>query len=975
MEILRFPYRLAVTGLMVIMALVCLIYVDHARADESNDNDTVLFSDDFSGDLSNWSDLIGNWSTDQGELYGQGGAEYHIDGAIYAGDTSWTDYSLQAKVIFINRSAQLILRSNGHWQNEYILEFWENGYFNSNSYQVVKYKDGISYDLSGGVVPSRVLITNPCIIKVMASGNRLFIFVNDQFMAEIDDPDPLSSGRIGLGLKYNDEVRFDDVVVETLPSIMILPGQQASYGAPGQVISYSFELQNFSGQTDSFSLETLPGNSWMTTPISDVVGPIPDDQGVTFTVDVEIPADAQAGQSDQATIMASSILSPGVYTGTAVINTSAPSDQLAYVTQSNNMLAVIDQKFHTIIGTVDIEAMGCLGASRARLMPSGTMLYLLCSTSSNLLVLHVPEMTVAYSLVFPTGTASDIIFRSDERYALISFSNWTMLQVLDIQAQELTTNIPLEGEDQISNLETSPSGSVFYASGGMGQGKIYVIDPQTFSIVSIIVHGSYIVDVVASPDGKWIYADEFSMGGILIIDATTLEIVGEIGDYELTGMALSPDGSTIYAGQGDGGTVSVYDIATRTKEKSIYIGGSVSELDMNCTGSEIYIGASNPRVSVFNTSTDDLEEIIPTAGISYGIATCPQYYSPFAASMQVHQPSAPPRGQLNYSIIATNLITDVIQNVLITDTLPISLTYLDGSLAASSGSASYHDGVITWSGAITPGESVEVGFTAMVSAAAKIGSKITNQASFEAEGVVLQRSTTIQVVNYRAYIACAHKACLPTFIDDFSDANSGWSVSAGETYSLGYVNGEYRMTVNPGWIAWTFQDFGSYDFAAEIDTRAASSLSGAAGIMFGVNDYGFYLFEVSDGRFSLWRVYAPDYWYWTPLIDWTTSPAVHPGNQVNRLKVVRQGDRITLYANGILIGSVDDGSYQSTWLGMAVESYDHYFDARFDNFAFYSGACIGGKSLILSTDRPSFAGANAIQSGSDYSLTEGRHDR
>ena len=94
---------------------------------------------------------------------------------------------------------------------------------------------------------------------------------------------------------------------------------------------------------------------------------------------------------------------------------------------------------------------------------------------------------------------------------------------------------------------------------------------------------------------------------------------------------------------------------------------------------------------------------------------------------------------------------------------------------------------------------------------------------------------------------------------------------------MGYVDGEYRMTVSPGWIAWSLQDFGASDFQVEgVDTRQVSGLDGGAGIMFDVNDYGFYLFEVSDGWYSLWRLYATDYWYWTPLIDWTQSPAVHP---------------------------------------------------------------------------------------------------
>jgi WD40 repeat protein len=972
----RLQYRLATVGLMVTIAIACLLVVNRIQAGEQKADQSVLFSDYFSGGLSQWSDLIGNWSIDQGELYGQGGAEYHIDGAIYAGDTSWTDYSLQAKVIFINGEAQLILRSTGHWQNEYMLDFRESGYWNPTLYQVVKYKDGISYDLSGGVVPSPVFFTNPCIIKVLASGNRLFIFVNDQFMAEIDDPDPLTSGRVGLGMKYNNEIRFDDVLVETLPPILILPEEQGKYSSPGSTVSYSITLQNLTGEEDSFNLDILPGNSWVTTPISNLVGPIPDDQAITFTVDVQIPADAQVGQFDMATVIASSVHSPG-YSDTAVIKTSNPSDELAYVAQSNNTLTVIDQKTRIIVGNINVEAMGCIGPQRLRLTPSNTSLYVMCSGSSSLIALHVPDLSLEYLLDLPEGVPNDIAFRPDEMYAFVSLSGQGFIDVLDIQARAITMAIPLEGVDQISNLDFSPSGNVLYAAGGAGRGKIYLVDPLTFGITSIIDHGTYIADVVSSPDGRSIYASEVSMANINIIDASTLQVIGEIADYDLYGLALSPDGTILYGGNGASGSFGVYDIAARKKIKSVSVGGEVKDLNMNCSGSEIYIGSSTSKISIVDTKLNEVVYTISTPGLlSYGIAVCPQYYSPITAAKMVHQTGAAPGGELDYSITAMSLIADVTRDVMITDTLPISITYLDGSLSASSGSASYQDGTITWSGNITPGIQLEIDFEATLSPDVAIGSIVTNQAEITAQGIKMTRSAELEVGYYRSFIACVSRACLPLFQDNFSNPASGWGTQHGSGYVMGYANGEYYIAVNQGWIAWSLRNFGVSDYRVEVDVRPEASLDGGAGIMFGVSDYGFYMFEVSDSWYSLWRVdIAGNYWYWTPLIDWATSPYLHPGNQVNHLTVVRVGSGIAVMVNNQLLRTISDNTYHGTWMGMVTEAYYAYFDGWFDNFVIFTGPCIGERSLTsLPSELPS-SQAILISPGGGRLLVEPKENR
>jgi uncharacterized repeat protein (TIGR01451 family) len=320
---------------------------------------------------------------------------------------------------------------------------------------------------------------------------------------------------------------------------------------------------------------------------------------------------------------------------------------------------------------------------------------------------------------------------------------------------------------------------------------------------------------------------------------------------------------------------------------------------------------------------------------------------------------------VSYAITASNLITDTIDNVLITDTLPLVMTYEQGTLSASSGMANYQAGVITWTGSITASTTVTVSFGAKVSPTAIIGTSITNQALINAEGDTLIRSATIDIVPYTVFIPCASRACLPLFYDDFSNPASGWAIEGDNDYSMGYANGEYYIGINEGWIAWSMQDFGVSDYRVELDARASMNVGGGTGLMFEINEYGFYLFEISDGWYALWRVDAY-YWDWIPLIDWTFSSAIRPGFQTNRMKVERIGNDITVYANGQKLGSVNDGYYHGSWIGMTSEAYSGYFDGRFDNFAVYTGSCVGTNTSSILLDPAAFLDPTWTAPGSGH---------
>ena len=901
---------------------------------------STLFFDDFKGDLSQWSNMIGTWYIDQEQLVGQGiGGD--IGGWIYAGDSSWTDYSLQVEVYFIDGNASLVLRSTGHSQNEYRLDFVMqageiNGYFTGS-----KYQDGIWYDM--GTKMSLVPITDPSIIRVQVSSNYQVIFINGQYAGIFEDPDPLTSGRIGLGVIWDVIARFDDVLVTTYPPLQMLPPKQAEFGTSGDSVAYMIELENHTGVTDTFNLEVLPGSVWTTTLSSEQVGPINDGGMITFTTWVNIPPSAQPGNFDLATIQATSVTSPTVYTTTAQLNTYVTSGKIGYVASTLNQLSLVDTVLHTVFESIDLKLYNCSYPDRIELSPNAAHLYVFCS-GWRILVFKTSDNSLVTIINLPDGgDHGRIAFTRDGTHALVSASGLEQVYVIDTATYEIVNTIQTIMVDYLASHPYLPY--IYLAGQNLlnSTGQVQVIDSNSFTVIDTIFLLAYVWDVQPSPDGQWLYAaarEQYGYHTVLYkIDTQTNQVVDSISNLgELTRIQVTPDGSRLFAAASTD-YIQVIDTANLTYVGNFYIGGEIDGMEFTDDGSELFIGNHTIYITVIATENLSVIYKIPLPMIDSGDIVINPQVRDFYMGKSVNPPEATHSGLVNYTIALGNFRTSDKNDIVITDTLPVQLIYQEGSLHATSGSYEYQNGTITWTGPITSSNAVQIYFDARVTSDAPIGNSITNTAVISTATDVFLRGAVVDVVMARVLLPCVLKPCPPIFSDDFSNPASGWSIEGGSDYWMGYTAGEYFISVNPGWIAWSMRDFGASDYRVEVDALPAVNLDGALGIIFGATNDGFYLFEISDGWYSLWRIDAQS-WYWGTLIDWTYSPALHPGYQTNRMEVEKVGPVITIYANGEMLGYAIDWMYQGTWVGMTSEAGWIYFDGRFDNFAIYSGICM-----------------------------------
>lgn len=177
--------------------------------------------------------------------------------------------------------------------------------------------------------------------------------------------------------------------------------------------------------------------------------------------------------------------------------------------------------------------------------------------------------------------------------------------------------------------------------------------------------------------------------------------------------------------------------------------------------------------------------------------------------------------------------------------------------------------------------------------------------------------------------------------DDFSDSGSGWDRSAFDEGSSDYQDGGYRIFVNEtSYSVWANPNRTSYgDIQVEVD---AVKIGGPDDNEFGIicrhsDPSNYYVGTISsDGYFGfLMRVGGGD----LQLISMESMEAngeINLGGASNHIRMDCVGSTLTLYANGVLLGSVSDSTHTSGDVGLYAGTFDIAgTDILFDNFVVY----------------------------------------
>ncbi len=160
----------------------------------------------------------------------------------------------------------------------------------------------------------------------------------------------------------------------------------------------------------------------------------------------------------------------------------------------------------------------------------------------------------------------------------------------------------------------------------------------------------------------------------------------------------------------------------------------------------------------------------------------------------------------------------------------------------------------------------------------------------------------------------------PTFQDTFQNGKN-WAFSPDAHSDMEVQNGKVVMT------AFNADYFNSWTLAWPKLTNFYLEVTGSSNTCAGLDRYGLvfrapdatqgYLVGIScDGHYALW--------YWdgkeeVHLISWTSSAYIQKGaGQTNRLGIKAEGDHLSIYINGNLVGDIHDGTYTNGFFGLFI---------------------------------------------------------
>ncbi len=145
-------------------------------------------------------------------------------------------------------------------------------------------------------------------------------------------------------------------------------------------------------------------------------------------------------------------------------------------------------------------------------------------------------------------------------------------------------------------------------------------------------------------------------------------------------------------------------------------------------------------------------------------------------------------------------------------------------------------------------------------------------------------------------------------------------------------NGEYTMLNKVDGSRWAYYDDEYQDSVIEVDAHAVSGPTFIEyGLVFrvasdGKSLYGFAL--TREGKFTVFRYQNNAF---SDLLPYISSSAIRAGTATNRLKVVMQQNRISVYANDQFLSSVSDSNLPKGAVGLFLNSDSPNAKAAFSN--------------------------------------------
>jgi serine/threonine protein kinase len=203
-------------------------------------------------------------------------------------------------------------------------------------------------------------------------------------------------------------------------------------------------------------------------------------------------------------------------------------------------------------------------------------------------------------------------------------------------------------------------------------------------------------------------------------------------------------------------------------------------------------------------------------------------------------------------------------------------------------------------------------------------------ASFNFPGLFPEQSQTAPPASTSTQAANVQEIVL--FSDDFSNPNSGWPTQEGYSYQQ---DGYHISAGGTDGVPWAKTGTAFDNTSVHVDAKpVAEGVNGYYGLLCRIQDsQNFYYFVIrNDGGYAIGKYKGAEFQSLFPE-GWRQSDAINQGNQTNRLKADCFGDTLRFYANGVMLGEVNDTDLSSGFSGILAAALDtRGFEVTFNNF-------------------------------------------
>ncbi len=239
-------------------------------------------------------------------------------------------------------------------------------------------------------------------------------------------------------------------------------------------------------------------------------------------------------------------------------------------------LNVVDNSTNQVIATVPVGIRPTWNA----ISPDGSRVYVTQANSSEVFVVDTATNSILTSILLP-GPQRVAVAPDNSRVYV--GSNGRGIAVIDPATNTITDFINILGANT-TGIAFTPDSTHAYVGEINGPG-LYLIDARTDTFlqsISVPALGGGIGAVVASPDGKKIYAANVRTSpldpahNVFVLDAGTNSAIGQIPvSFPAPQMAITSDGDNLLVGDSDIGELVVASMATDSVVETIHLDGQV----------------------------------------------------------------------------------------------------------------------------------------------------------------------------------------------------------------------------------------------------------------------------------------------------------------------------------------------------------------------------------------------------------------